>query len=242
MEIIIVLAISTMMFVVAIGFFGTRTRTAQDDAARLVVSEISKVRNEAQQGLGPSTPAGRSLLAGNELFGQAIEFNDSRMTIYKLMKTPDDYVTAYESYEIPLTQQLRWWIAPGAAGLDCAQFNSCYDKPNDANGYTRLYAPPVSLAGGERLLLVFKNNSGQSYVFSRVSASGTMGGNQFLGIVANKVANYTADRQGLLQLAYAVPDGGAEPPGATEFANADVQYYVIFNLAIPNDQQFEVVR
>lgn len=241
-EIIIVLAISTTMVAVAIGFFGTRTRTAQDDAARLVVANIAKVRNEAQQGLGASTDAGRVLLEGNELFGQAIEFNANEMIVYKLMQKPGNIVTAYESYSIPLTQQLQWWIAPGAGSSYCSQFSSCYSQPSDEGDMHRLGLSPISLLSDERLLTVFKNNSGQSYVFAIKGRSGGLGGNQFLGTTANKVANYTPDRQGLLRLAYGVPAGGVDPPGEVQFTNAVVQYFVTFDLSIPNNQSFEVAR
>ena len=243
MEIIIVLAISTTMFAVAIGFFGTRARTARDDAARLVVANIAKVRNEAQQGLGPSTDAGRGLLAGNELFGQAIEYRSTDMVVYKLMKKPNDVITAYESYEIPLTEQLQWWIIPGSAdGGFCAQFNSCYNRPDDAdaNLFRRLFAPPIGLAGTETLMTVFRNNTGQSYALSRRGASSVLGSDLLMGEVANRLSDYTVDKQGTLRLAYAVPEGGGTL--AEQMANAPVQYYVTMDLAIPNNQQLEVER
>ncbi len=91
------LAISVSLFAIVIGVFNFRKRTEVDDAARQVMSEIAKARNEAQQGMGPTTQAGVTRIQGggpNELFGVAIEFvedcgsNQSCMRIYKLLQGP----------------------------------------------------------------------------------------------------------------------------------------------------------
>lgn len=238
-EVIIVLAISAVTFLLAIGLFGTRTRVAQDDAARQVVSEIARVRNEAQQGLGPSTSEGKALLGGNELFGQAIELAGVNTKVYKLMKTPSGVITAYESYEIPLTQQLQWWILPAHGGSnDCNGFSSCY-KALGGNNQQPLSREPIKLVGGQNVLLIFKNNTGQSYVFGRSPSALGLGNNNFLGL-ANDVANYIPDRQGELRVAYAVLGSGAT--ASEQVANATAKYYLHFDLSVPNDQRFEVVQ
>ena len=87
-EVLIVLAVSTSLAVISIGAFSSRGRTQDDDAARQVLADIALVRNQAQQGQGPPTDAGRTALAGSELFGQAIIFTQDAtyMEVKKLAK------------------------------------------------------------------------------------------------------------------------------------------------------------
>lgn len=56
LEVIMVLAISGFMFVAVVGIYNTRRSSAVDDAARQVVSEIAKVRNEAQENYVVNAP------------------------------------------------------------------------------------------------------------------------------------------------------------------------------------------
>lgn len=255
-EVIIVLAISMAMFVVVVSTFNTRKRTEVDDGARRVMSEIAKVRNDAQQGEGPATDNGKTLLSAttiingieehNELFGEAIEFDGVRMIIYKLMQKPGNVVTAYESRTIDLTHQLQWWVEPGVgfpSSSGCGGFASCYTQPK---GVERILAiPPVGLSGNERLLLVFRNNSGQSFVFSRKNPTISLGSDDFLGTIANNTGNYIAVRQGFLRLAYAVPGEPTPGPGSVlsrQMRNAKFQYYANFELSVPNHQTLEVLK
>lgn len=240
-EIMIVLAISSVIFVIASSTFAVRERVSRDDAARLVVANIAKVRNEAQQGVGPTTENGKTLLVGgNQLFGQAIEFVGSEMIVYKLMKTPGGIIKPYEQYSVPLTQQLQWWLTRDD-GADCGLFNSCY-KQNDTEGYQTIAGDPILLGDDSnyRLIIVFRNNSGQSYVFSRNSSVNDITSDDFMGPWADTLDNYEYYRQRNLRLAYAVPGNGATEQD--RFLNAPVQYYVLFDLSIPNDQKFEVVK
>ena len=66
-ETILVLAISSGMFLVVISAFNARQRTEANDSARQVMSEIAKVRNQAQKGQGPETDAVVSNLANQDL-------------------------------------------------------------------------------------------------------------------------------------------------------------------------------
>ncbi len=239
-EIMIVLAISSVIFVIASSTFAVRERVSRDDAARRVVADIAKVRNEAQQGVGPTTEAGKSLLAGNEIFGQAIEFVDREMIVYKLMKTPLGIIKPYEQYSIPLTQQLQWWLTRDD-GANCNAFNSCY-KQNDVEGYQPIANDPILLGDNTnyRIMIVVRNNSGQSYVFSRNSSVTDIAEDNFMAPWADTLDNYEYYRQRNLRLAYAVAGNGSTEQD--RFFNAPVQYYVLFDLSIPNDQDFEVVK
>jgi len=234
-EVILVMTISALLFGVVIGTFATRRKAAADDAARQVMSEIAKVRNQAQQGQGYATEAGKTILTagGNELFGQAIILapNSSDITVHKLMQSrTDSYIRSYESYTVKMPGGLKWFIETGSAAPYCTTyFTSCYGST-----FANLGASPIlSLDGttNTRILLVFRNNTGQSYAFAVPTA--TIGG-------ASDAANYIPSRQSALRLAFGIP--GTGDTDLDKFAAGTDQYYANFNLAIPNNQDLQVVK
>lgn len=229
-EVILVMTISALLFGVVIGTFATRRKAASDDAARQVMSEIARVRNQAQQGQGASTG---SIPTGNEMFGQAIILapNSSDITVHKLMqsRTTPYVISSYENYIIRMPGGLKWFIAAGSSGTYCSDnFTSCYGST-----FANLGTSPISLDGttNPRILLVFRNNTGQSYAFA--VPTGTIGG-------ASDAANYTTTRQSALRLAFGIPGSGSTD--LDKFAAGTSKYYANFDLAIPNNQSLQVVK
>jgi type II secretory pathway pseudopilin PulG len=254
-EVIITLAISAAMFVIVIGAFNLRKRTQVDDAARQVMSEIAKVRNAAQQGEGPTTEDGEKRLTTggpNELFGEAIEFiqsncptaEDSCIRVYKLMQTPTGTIKVFEQYDIKLQQKLAWYL-PFDNAPECTTFTSCYTKPGESVP-VKLTDPPVSQGTyAWSVIVVFRNNSGEGFVFNRATfaTDPAIAGTPALASMlpwANNPQNYTANRQGELRVAFAVPGLGSDPNA--RMANAPYQYYAKFDLSVPNNQSLEVVK
>jgi len=230
-EVILVMTISALLFGVVIGTFATRRKAASDDAARQVMSEIAKVRNQAQQGQGASTG---TIPTGNEMFGQAIILapNSSDITVYKLMQSrTDSYIRSYESYTIKMPGGLKWFIERGSFAPYCTTyFTSCYNSPLAYLGAT---PPSQDSTFNPRILLVFRNNTGQSYAFA-VPPS-TIGD-------ASDIANYTTtpSRQLALRLAFGIPGTGATD--LDKFAAGSSKYYANFDLSIPNNQDLKVVK
>ena len=230
-EVILVMTISALLFGVVIGTFATRRKAASDDAARQVMSEIAKVRNQAQQGQGASTG---TIPPGNEMFGQAIILapNSSDITVYKLMQSrTDSSISSYENYTIKMPNSLKWFIAAGSSGTYCDAFTSCYGSP-----LAYLGATPPFLDGttNTRILLVFRNNTGQSYAF----AAPTSG----IGTDASSITNYTTtpSRQLALRLAFGIP--GSVGTDLAKFDAGTSKYYANFDLAIPNNQDLQVFK
>ncbi len=222
-EVILVMTISALLFGVVIGTFATRRKAASDDAARQVMSEIARVRNQAQQGQGATTTAGATALAGNEMFGQAIMLSNdsSTITVYKLMQSRISpfAISSYENYTINMPANLRWFITSGTTASDyCAiTFTSCYNDIR-MGGVSPQLLPPY---------IVFRNNTGQSYVLSASAYT--------------SLANYTTpSQQGRLRLAFGIKGPGASI--AAEFAAAPNKYYANFDLAKPNNQSLQVVK
>jgi len=228
-EVILVMTISALLFGVVIGTFATRRKAASDDAARQVMSEIARVRNQAQQGQGASTG---TIPTGNEMFGQAILLgnNSDTITVHKLMQSrTDSSISSYENYIIKMPNSLKWFIEVGSATPYCTTyFTSCYGSP-----LANLGASPISLDGttNTRILLVFRNNTGQSYAFAVPTA--TIGG-------ASDAANYIPSRQSALRLAFGMP--GTGDTDSDKFAAGSSKYYANFNLSIPNNQDLQVVK
>ncbi len=219
-EVIMVMAISGVLFVIAIGVFNSRKGIGADDAARQVMSEIARVRNDAQQGLGATTGAtiiNSCLLEGKEIFGQAIQFRFSGMDVYKLAQSrtlPYD-ICIYEQYHIAMPYQFNW---DNATTYTIGSYGSSYGNP--AASLSTIPLP----SDGSRVTLVFRNGTGQSYAF-RADVGG-------IGD-ASSIDNYTSDRQGDLKMAFYL--------GSTR-STATKQFYANFTLAIPNDQLLEVVK
>ena len=242
-ETILVLAISSGMFLVVISAFNARQRTEANDSARQVMSEIAKVRNQAQKGQGPETDAVVSNLANQDLFGQAIEFvqpvvsaptSESKMVVYKLAQNRlTKEIGIYGKYDIAMPSGLGWYINTSSSPT-CNEFTSCYIKnpPTTPPGYITLNNPIVGTGNAGNIMLVIRNNSGQSYAFNKLAAPN-------LGSADNP-DNYTADRQVVLRLAFARPDTGSTL--GAQMASAKNQFYAVFDLSIPNNQSLEVKK
>ena len=242
-ETILVLAISSGMFLVVISAFNARQRTEANDSARQVMSEIAKVRNQAQKGQGPETDAVVSNLANQDLFGQAIEFvqpvvsaptSESKMVVYKLAQNRlTKEIGIYGKYDIAMPSGLGWYINTSSSPT-CNEFTSCYIKnpPTTPPGYITLNNPIVGTGNAGNIMLVIRNNSGQSYAFNKLAAPN-------LGS-ADDPDNYTADRQVVLRLAFARPDTGSTL--GAQMASAKNQFYAVFDLSIPNNQSLEVKK
>ena len=242
-ETILVLAISSGMFLVVISAFNARQRTEANDSARQVMSEIAKVRNQAQKGQGPETDAVVSNLANQDLFGQAIEFvqpvvsaptSESKMVVYKLAQNRlTKEIGIYGKYDIAMPSGLGWYINTSSSPT-CNEFTSCYIKnpPTTPPGYITLNNPIVGTGNPGNIMLVIRNNSGQSYAFNKLAAPN-------LGS-ADDPDNYTADRQVVLRLAFARPDTGSTL--GAQMASAKNQFYAVFDLSIPNNQSLEVKK
>lgn len=235
-EVIIVIVISTVLFFFASSLFATRVNTARDNAARQVMADIALVRNQAQQGEGPKTTI--ALPVKSELWGEAILFsnNSSSMTSYKLYQKGGEIVP-YESNTINMPEGLRWYIMADngcntfLAAFPANNFLSCYINtslatPSKSLGSDPIYFNQTDPNGqtGTKLLLVFLNGSGQSYVFSaNTNAAGGL-----VPLSASSLSNYTSSRQGKLRLALWYPN------------SANDRYFATFDLSIPNNQTLEI--
>lgn len=220
-ETIMVIAISGLLFAVVIGTFATRRKAAADDAARQVMSQIALLRNQAQQGYAPVSPA-----AGNELFGVAVvmENNLDKIKIrYLQQNTQNGIISSFSDVETNMPAQLKWYINTSTAGFTsdyCASgnnFNSCYDMASvDSSKY--FLASPV--------WLVFRNGSGQSY--------------ELTGSEYASIANYTSLNQSKVRFAFAIPGSGLDIK--TQFDNASAKYFANFDLSTPGSQDLTVVK
>jgi type II secretory pathway pseudopilin PulG len=234
-ETLLVLAISSALFVVVIGVFNTRKKTQVDDAARQVMDEISKVRNQAQQGQGPSSSTESAALAGNELFGQAIEFTDNKMVVHKLMQNAgkDKSVSEYGSYEIQMPNQLQWNIY-STSQCGGGNFTSCQKLNINSVINPNWTALPGDLTEGN-MFLVFRNGSGASYALSK-----NIGSAQYSYAIFK---NYAANNQPYLQLAFGTI--GVSGSGGSRQLNMEAatnRYFALFDLSIPNNQDLQVVK
>ena len=257
-EVLIVLAVSTSLAVISIGAFSSRGRTQDDDAARQVLADIALVRNQAQQGQGPTTDAGRTALAsGSELFGQAIIFTNegTRLDIKKLAKDTAGAIYIYEENTIENPQKLAWNTASiSGFSVACANtFISCYDQGAGFKSFTyssnliiksldNTSCPPNTTcptANREtKLVLVFKNGTGESYALtsfddnsSPASSLVSLTGSPFLNS-----SNYTALQQGKLRLVL------GKSPNLAIGNSKSPKYFINFDLAIPNNQELEVFK
>jgi prepilin-type N-terminal cleavage/methylation domain-containing protein len=165
-EVMIVLAISAGLIIIAFSTFSQRRRVASDDAANQLVSNIQAVRNEAQNGLGPTN---NSTFAHNETFyGEAIQFsngqgcNDNQpcMIVYKLKASADGQTfSAYENYQMANPNGIEFYNAPSPSGAaqNCTSntaFLSCFT--------TNTYSVIVP---SREFLLLIRNGSGAMYYY-----------------------------------------------------------------------------
>lgn len=258
-EVLIVLAISAGLAVISIGVFSSQGRTRSDDAARLVMADIAKVRSDAVQGLGPTTSDGSSKLAGNQIFGQAIEFvTDSSylgktMRVYKLMISGGATISAYEYYDLPLTQNLKFYIPQTASGTEnttlCSNFYSCYN-PIGVDGNNLGFQSLGQYEDSNRIIVI-RNRTGETYTFARSKSNSefqmksstqtsTDPAVQLAYNGASNLARYDKFKQGTLRIAYGLP--GAGSTASSQMNSAPYQYYAIFDMQIPNNQEFKVVK
>lgn len=220
-ETIMVLAISGLLFAVVIGTFATRRRAAVDDAARQVMSEIARVRNQAQQGYIPSDQASASSSFNKELYGMAIALtnNAGEMSVWYLQQDADSKaISAFGNYKINMPSQLKWYISSvGSTANDCKNyFNSCKNITSSGAGYM----PEGTM------WLVFRNNTGQSYLLTPSEATNS--------------SKYTASNQSNVRFAFAQPGTGVDM--TAQYNNASAKYFAKFNLSVANDQSLEVVK
>ena len=222
-EVILVMTISALLFGVVIGTFATRRKAVVDDGARQVMSEIAKVRNQAQQGQATTAPG-----AGFELFGQAIWFGRNTgdretITVYSLRQNRSTAeISYYDTYTIPMPAGLQYWVVPGLSADDCTTlFTSCYNNASIGEAFTY---------GSGGLMIVFRNNTGESYMLA------TGSGSPYYKLPANYIPTW----QGNLRLAFGVP--GAGDTSQDQFTAATAKYYAHFDLSIPNNQRLEVVQ
>jgi type II secretory pathway pseudopilin PulG len=215
-ETIIVLAISGLLFTVVIGTFATRRRAAVDDAARQVMSEIARVRNQAQQGYTDASPD-----IGEELFGTAIEVtSDSpNISVKYLKQNPSNRaISTYNTREITMPSQLRWYISTSAgafgAGACKDYFNSC--NMNGSSSYLT----------ATTYWLVFRNGTGDSYLLTSENF--------------NSEASYIPANQPIVRFAFSQKGSGVGTDA--QFKSAPAKYYANFELAIPNNQSLTVVK
>lgn len=250
-EVALVLAISAGIFVIVIGTFSARRRTAYDDSARQVVSQIQTVVNEAQSGKGPTISPSDPLYPKNNetLFGEAIQFvqancngiaNKSCMIVYKLKQQPNNGpIVWYEKYQQDLTQNLRFYL-PLSSPPPCSPYNSCYQPPSGTMNV--LQNDPLRFCGAFAncdLIVVIRNGSGAMYAFSK-NTFASPDSTSFMGPFADKATSYQSQFQGKLQLALALPtNNGATPE---DFANATFQYYINMGLGNLKTVELQVVR
>jgi len=257
-EVLIVLAVSTSLAVISIGAFSSRGRTQDDDAARQVLADIALVRNQAQQGQGPTTAATTALTSGSELFGHAIIFTQdaTNMEVKKLAKASNGSIYVYESYTVNNPAQLAWNVSKGddnTLNQECdgafnkTQFLSCYQDPIvagvgamkpfkfSANAYVKNIVSTGTVV--IKPVLVFLNGTGESYIMTDcqpASTACTIGGYNMASYT--DIASYAATQQRKLRLGLAKQ--GSTLPDSTK----SPQYYINFDLAIPNNQELQVVK
>lgn len=222
-ELIMVLAISAGLFVIVLSTFTFRQRSQSDDSARQVLSIIAKVRNEAIQGVGPTTTAGQNLLQcnsiatcpasksnSNELFGQGIKFytnnqgSISYMLVMKLMQNrTTGLISAYQVEQVKIPGGLIFYSEGSPTQKICSGFMSCYasdKKPDGTPDYESLFTSVLKQYPTMSTFLVFMNNSGQSYAFA--------------------INNYTNDTDGSL-LPAAKFTSGTDPIGGYRVQNTN---------------------
>ena len=216
-ETIIVLAISGLLFAVVIGTFATRRRAAVDDAARQVMSEIARVRNQAQQGYTDASPG-----SGEELFGTAIEVTSDSPDIrvkYLRQNLATRTISTYGTDKvITMPSGLRWYISTSAgafgAGACKDYFNSC--NMNGSSSYLT----------ATTYWLVFRNGTGDSYLLTSANF--------------NSEASYIPANQPVVRFGFAQKGSGVGTDA--QFSSAPAKYYANFELAIPNNQSLTVVK
>jgi type II secretory pathway pseudopilin PulG len=239
-ETMLVIAISSALFVVVIGVFNTQKSSQQDDAARQLMDEIAKIRNQAQQGQGPTDNASDPKpTAGYELFGQAIEFvktgsaSGSKIIVHKLQQNPvNKTISDYSSYEVSLPNQLQWNIFKTYSGTTCSGSGES-TTPNYASCVKNVLPNFSNLDGRAdgNIFLVTRVGNGQTYLLS---------GDTNPTYSYKNYINYKDSNQAYFQLAFGIPGSGSSDILKTNASTK--QYLGLFDLKIPNNQQLKVLK
>lgn len=184
-EVMIVLAISGVLVVIAIATLGSRNSVLLEQSARQVQNSVKTAYNEAVSGLGPAGVANTNpasdpvnfsgVGSGEELFGQAVEVVANCdgpslpcLRVYKLKNTPTG-ITAYERYRIDVPANFRF-VSTALNGLNPAG-----------------YSPSPSM----NPLLVF-TSSGRSFIFNRNPGTGSTVGELSVTDGAADPSNYNS--------------------------------------------------
>jgi len=147
-EVMIVLAISSGLLVIATLTFSGRARVQSDEAARLLMQEIRTVRNSAQQGQGPQIGA---VPAGSELFGQAIVFKEGADSLeVRKLALKGGTISVYETYSIS-TNGLK------------------FNLYTDNNGFKSCILTSCNSPFTQSVALVIRDGTGESYFFQNES-------------------------------------------------------------------------
>lgn len=131
-ELVIVIAISLLMVGVVSGVYTLRQQVANDNAAQQVASSIQTVRNEAQKGSGDLNPsANPNIQAGDVIYGETIDFNNSCQTIpptipkpciavKKYLKRLSSDIREYDYSTIEVPEGFRFAYYNSASGTEFA--------------------------------------------------------------------------------------------------------------------------
>lgn len=166
-EVVIVLAISAGLIVIALSVFSQRRRVASDDAVEQIASSVQTVRNEAQNGFGPADDTGFN--HNDTLYGEAIRFSNGAdcnnnlpcMIVYKLKASKNGANTvfsSYENYQIPNPNGVEYYNAVEPAPGSCsnnAVLLSCFTAKDGI----------ASVVDSRDYFLLIKNGSGAMYYY-----------------------------------------------------------------------------
>lgn len=170
-EVVIVLAISSLMMVIVGGFYAQRRSVASDDAMQQMTSKIQTVQNETASGKGPTSDG--TLVSGETLYGEAIEFSNtgcnsadqSCIKVYKLKTSSDgNTFSVYEQSTLDNSQGLFYYVGPTVdPGCTDSGYQSCFNNNVSLNKTVDFQTHWV----------VIKNGSGKMfYMDTRPTSSG----------------------------------------------------------------------
>ena len=138
---------------------------------------------------------------------------------------------------------------------------SCYanKNPDGTLDYQSLYYSVLAQSNSQSTFLVFMNISGQSYAFAINDYTDDTTGNLMPSAKyptgayklqhsdnpndsngANLPSHYTLDRQGQIRLAMA--SSGTGSTLSEKITNSSADYYIDFDLSVPNNQSLKVVK
>lgn len=208
LEVILVMAISGLMFAAVVGIYNNRRASAVDDAARQALSEIAKVRNEAQEGYVPQNIADdyRNKDKGFEFVGKYLEIdnNQNQINVHSVFKN-NGTGTLSDPLEkiINISENLKAYLA-SPENTNCSSFISCYRQPASSG-----YVSPVSSNG--KIYVLYSSGNAQQFVFLNDA--------EFVNFPNPGISN-----QRDLRLAIAVPGQGVDIN--QQMANASKKFYI----------------